>query len=176
MEASDYTSEPSPQTSIEVEDATEQAVEATRPDPAEVVKTAGESESNPVDSVVATLNALESVQVATAGGPGADLPPVKFDRLSVERRVLGHVTDEVDTTALGPRNTLAALTYALVRDRNTTHAAGGNPRFEVDGMSVAESAQAVLDYLDDLKDAGLLVQRDDGSYEVTEDGLTELRN
>lgn len=88
-----------------------------------------------------------------------------FDRLSTTRRVLGHVTDEVDVDALGPRNTLSALAYGLATDANT--AISGDPD---------EVASEVQEHLDALTEAGLLNVRKNGSYEVTAAGLTELRN
>jgi len=145
-------------------------------DPAEVVAAAADAAGNdPVDAAVAALDALQGIQVTVGGGPGAELPPVKFPRTSVERRVLGHVTDEVDLTALGPRNTLAALTYALVRDRNTTHPAGENAKLDTDGATTAQSAQLVLEHLQRLEDEGL-VEEDAGHYTVTDAGWTELRS
>lgn len=88
-----------------------------------------------------------------------------FDRLGVTRRVLGHVTDEVDVDAVGPRNTLEALSYGLATDANTP----------LHGTST-EVAPEVQEHLDSLVEAGLLKVRKDGSYEVTAAGLTELRN
>lgn len=88
-----------------------------------------------------------------------------FDRLSVTRRVLGHVTDEVDIDAFGPRNTLEALSYALASDLNTP--LHGTP---------TEVAPEVQRHLDKLADAGLIKQRADDSYALTGAGLTELRN
>lgn len=134
-------------------------------------------ESNGNAAVQEAVAALQSFSEATVTAPGyvepENLPPVKFDRLSVERRVLGHITDEVDRDHLGPRNTLAALTHALMNDRHTTHPAGENARLDVSG-SVAEIAQTILGHLDALKDAGLVVQREDGSYKLTKAGHTEL--
>jgi hypothetical protein len=43
-----------------------------------------------------------------------------LDRLSTERRVLAHVTAEVDQTYLGPQNTVRAITFALLRDPHTS--------------------------------------------------------
>lgn len=130
--------------------------------------------SDTVAEAVAAIDAAAELQVTAAGGPGADLPPVKLDREGVERRVLGHITDEEDTSALGPRNTLAALTYAIVRDQNTTNPPAGKPRLDVDGLSTAEAAQAVLDILELLIGEGLVKQRKDGSYELTDAGHLEL--
>lgn len=82
----------------------------------------------------------------------------KFDRLGVERRVLGHVTDE-DHLGRGPRNTLARLDQELIEDPHTSYA--GN-------------VEQLQRYVDDLVDAGLLAAREDGSYAVTDAGLFEL--
>lgn len=114
------------------------------------------------------------LQVMVGGSAGAELPEVVFDRLSIERRVLGHITDEVDFSPLGPRNTLAALTQALMTDRHTTNPPPGQPRLDVDGLTVAEVAQAILEHLDRLVDAGLVEQLADESYVLTEDGVREL--
>jgi len=129
---------------------------------------------NAAAQAAAVLDAHRIQITAPSTGEDADLPPVKFDRLSVERRVLGHVTDEVNITALGPRNTLAAITYDLMTDRNTTHPPSTHPRLEVDGVSTEEIAAAVLAHLTALQDAGLLEARADGTYAVTEAGHLEL--
>jgi hypothetical protein len=61
------------------------------------------SEADSVAGVAA--QAIISSQVAVAitspGDPSADAPPVVFDRLSVERRVLGAITDELHSDRLG---------------------------------------------------------------------------
>lgn len=114
--------------------------------------------------------------VTVAGAAGAELPEVAFDRLSVERRVLGHITEDVDQSWIGPRNTLAALTQALMTDRHTTSPPPGLPRLDVDGVSVAEVAQTVLEHLERLVDAGLVEQHADGSYALTDAGVHELAN
>lgn len=88
----------------------------------------------------------------------------KFDRLSVTRRVLGHVTDEVDVSALGPRNGLEALAYAIATDAHTP----------VHGTPI-EVAPEVQKHLDLLVEAELL-QRRGNVYALTDAGLTELRN
>jgi hypothetical protein len=135
------------------------------------------TEQDPVQIAAASVRAAAEaiVRVTAPVHPGdAGLPPTAFDRLSVERRALGHITDEVDVTALGPRNTLAALTYALMTDANTTHPPAGLPRLDVDGATVEQVAQAVLDLLSRLVGAGLASQRPDGSYAVTEAGVAEL--
>lgn len=122
----------------------------------------------------AIAGSLARVQVTVAGGPGAILPATHFPRLSLERRVLGHVTDEVDETEFGPRNTLAALTRALMTDRNTTNpATPEHGRLDVE-RPVVDVAQSVLDVLAALQAAGLVSQREDGSYAVTDAGRVEL--
>src|SRR5258708_785843 len=134
----------------------------------------GQVAQTPVEQAAAALAALEtSVGVSAPGEPG-DLPPVKFDRTSVHRRILGHITDETNVTALGPRNTLAALTYDLVRAVNRTHPPPGRPRLEVEGKNSTEVAQLVYDHIDALIDAGLVVQREDGTYAMTDEGHLEL--
>ncbi len=82
-----------------------------------------------------------------------------FDRLSVERRVLGHVTED-DHVGRGPRNTIDRLRLELEEDPNTRY--GG-------------SVEQLQDYLDALEEAGL-VEQADGVYAVTEAGRVELAN
>jgi hypothetical protein len=83
-----------------------------------------------------------------------------FDRASVQRRVLGHITDE-NHVGRGPRNTADRLSQELDEDPNSSFVA------DEDDM------QAILD---ELEDAGLVAARDDGTYEVTEPGRIELAN
>jgi hypothetical protein len=83
----------------------------------------------------------------------------RFPRLSVTRRVLGHITPEVDHDDLGPRNTLNALTVGLISDPHTE-------------ISYPEQVQP---YLDDLVESGL-VSEHAGTYQVTEAGWRELTN
>jgi hypothetical protein len=89
-----------------------------------------------------------------------DFEPV-LDRLSTERRVLGHITDE-DHMGRGPRNTTERLALELAEDPNSA------VEFDEEG--------AVQDMLDTLVEAGLIEQRDDGTYALTELGFTELAN
>lgn len=89
---------------------------------------------------------------------GANYEPV-FPRLSVTRRVLGHITPEIDKQELGPRNTLRALTAGLIADPHTE-------------ISYPEQ---VPPYLDDLVRTGLASEAD-GVYAVTEAGWRELMN
>ena len=135
-------------------------------------------EPSEVDKALAALDDFEvALKVSTGQKDGhAEMPEVVLDRLSVERRVLGHITDEVEFTALGSRNTLAALTYSLMRDRNTTNAPPPNPSLDIKGKSVGEVAQAILDILTDLVSKGLAEVREDGAYALTELGHTELAN
>lgn len=131
------------------------------------------------DPVAAALDALKTaaaVEITVAGGPGADLPKVVLGRESVERRVLGHVTDEVDRDALGPRNTLAAIYHAVSTDRNTTNPPNDKPRLNLDGLDVAQALQVVHDILEHLVTVGLLEQREDTSYALTDLGHYELAN
>ena len=82
-----------------------------------------------------------------------------FPRTSVTRRVLAHITPEVDRTDLGPRNTLPALTAGLISDDHT---------------EIAHPEQ-VQPYLDALVAAGL-VSEHAGTYQVTDAGWRELMN
>ena len=88
-----------------------------------------------------------------------DFKPV-LDRFSVERRVLGHVSDE-DHMGRGPRNTVERLALELSEDPYAKYA--GN----------FDQMQA---YLDDIEEAGLIEKRDDDTYALTEAGFTELAN
>ena len=125
-------------------------------------------------AAAAAINAAQAtIELTVGGAPGAELAECVFDRLSVERRVLGHITDEVDADALGPRNTLAALTYALMRDPNTTRPVG-RPKLDIDGATLEQVATLVDEHLQRLVAAGLAAQREDGSFELTEAGHTEL--
>lgn len=124
--------------------------------------------------VKAAAGAITEITAPTVPGV-AELAPVVFGRLSIERRVLAFITDGY-TVPLGPRNTLAALTYDLMRDPHTTHPPEPNGRLEVDGRTVEEVAETVLGYLTALIDAGLVEQREDGSFEVTDAGRDELSN
>lgn len=134
------------------------------------------SAPDPVQSAMeALVGAQVAVDITTGGGPGAVLPEVKFPRLSFARRVLGHVTDEVDETAYGPRNTLAALTRGLTMDRHTTNPSNPDAeRFDITHSTLEQQIQGVLDQLIALGEAGLVSQHADGSYHVTEAGHTEL--
>jgi hypothetical protein len=134
-----------------------------------------QTQPTPAQAAAAAIAGAEArVRVTTGGGPGAKLPESKFPRLSLERRVLGHVSDEVDETEFGPRNTLAALTRALMTDRNTINVpTSDHGSLDVSG-TVAETAQRVLDVLTALEGAGLVVQRGDDSYALTDDGVKEL--
>lgn len=128
--------------------------------------------------ITAALNAIESSAAASLTAPGYTdedaLPPVKFPRLSVERRVLGHITDETDGSPLGARNTLAALTEALMRDPNTTRPRGGMAEALPIDRPLEDTATHILAMLTALTDAGLVEQREDGSYQVTDAGHVEL--
>ena len=83
----------------------------------------------------------------------------KFPRESMQRRALGHVTDE-DHLGRGPRNTAARLQQELVEDVN----------------SPFEDDDDVQELLDDLEASGLVQQDDDGVYRVTDAGQVELAN
>jgi hypothetical protein len=82
-----------------------------------------------------------------------------FPRTSVTRRVLGHITDEVDKTELGPRNSLAAITAGVIAD----------PHTEI------HHEEQVPPYLDAIVDSGLATFHA-GVYTVTEAGWRELMN
>lgn len=84
-----------------------------------------------------------------------------FDRLGTERRVLGQITDD-DHVGRGPRNTVERLSVELAEDPYTA-------------IEFNEE-DAVQGHLDALEEAGLVEKREDGTYGVTEAGLTELVN
>jgi hypothetical protein len=83
----------------------------------------------------------------------------KFARESMQRRALGHVTDD-DHLGRGPRNNAARLQQELVED--------GNSPFDDD--------DDVQELLDDLEASGLVTRSDDGIYSVTDAGRVELAN
>jgi hypothetical protein len=140
------------------------------------------SEADSVSGVAA--QAIISSQVAVAitspGDPSADAPPVVFDRLSVERRVLGAITDELHSDRLGARNSLPAIADFLITDPNTTHPPPPNPRLDIDGLTLGEQVQLVLNHLDALIDAGLVARDGDvadpaHTYHLTDAGRMELQ-
>ena len=108
----------------------------------------------------------------------------RFARDSVHRRVLGSITDETDLTQLGARNTVPALAYFLARDTDTpqitplskTELQLRAPGQQVNTGSAPVAEDQVEAVLEQLVKAGLVVQRDDGSYQHTDAGVVELRN
>jgi hypothetical protein len=84
-----------------------------------------------------------------------------LDRTGTERRVLGHISDE-EHVGRGPRNTAERLAQELAEDPGTA--------IEFDELTVVQG------HLDTLVGAGLIEQRDDGTYALTELGFTELAN
>jgi hypothetical protein len=84
----------------------------------------------------------------------------QFDPLGTTRRVLAFVTDEEH---LGrPRNTVAVITEDMASD----------PFSAVE----YDEDDAVQKHLDQLQEAGLVEQRDDGTWAKTEAGLVEGQN
>ena len=88
-----------------------------------------------------------------------DYEPV-LDRYSIERRVLGYITD-MEHGGTGPRNTVQALAIWVAHDEHA-------PIYNGDEDEMQE-------YVDTLVDAGLVVEEDD-RYRLTEAGLVELVN
>ena len=84
-----------------------------------------------------------------------------FDPAGTTRRVLGHITDE-DHVGRGGRNTTARLAQELAEDPFTAIGGGQDDQ--------------VQKHLDDLVEAGLVEERDDGTYGVTDAGRVELAN
>lgn len=81
-----------------------------------------------------------------------------FDRLGTTRRVLGHITDD-DHIGRGPRNTLERLVQELAEDPHTIY---HGDQWDMVDMLIA------------LMDAGLVDQRPDETYVVTDAGRYEL--
>lgn len=120
--------------------------------------------------------------VTTPDGPlPDDAAPVVFDRLSVERRILCGVSDEHYSDQLGARNNLPAIADWAINDPNTTNPPPPNGRLDIQGLTLAQQVQLVLDNLNRLIKAGL-VERDGDlndpahTYRVTEAGTAELAN
>jgi hypothetical protein len=85
-----------------------------------------------------------------------------FPRESHTRRVLGTITDEEDAQAGGvPRNTRDAVARVMVPDETSP--------------KITEQAHVDAEF-DALAEAGLIEQRDDGSYGLTRAGWVELSN
>jgi hypothetical protein len=113
--------------------------------------------------------------------PPDDLPEVHFPRLSVERRVLGAINDGWHSDRLGPRNSLPALADFLITDPSTVNPSPPNARLEIEGLALADQVQLVLDNLERLIEAGLVVRvgdiNDPGhTYHLTDAGTTELES
>jgi hypothetical protein len=133
--------------------------------------------STPVDVALAEILGAESVTrlaLTTGGGPGAALPPVKFDRKSTVRRVLAAITDEVAGGGFGPQNTLGALAFHLANDSNVTKPQGDAEAWDIEGKTMRQCVEEVLALLEQLVEAGLVKQNADGSYERTEEGQAEV--
>jgi hypothetical protein len=136
-------------------------------------------------AAAAAQSITQSAAGVTVTTPEGELPAeaasVKFDRLSVERRVLCAVSDELYSERLGPRNSLPAIAEFLITDPNTTHPPPPNARLEVAGLALADQVQLVLDNLERLIDAGLVTREGDvnnpaHTYHVTEAGVTEMQS
>lgn len=82
-----------------------------------------------------------------------------FPRTSTARRVLGHITDEVDRSELGPRNTAHAIAAGVIRDPHTD----------------IHHEEQLQPFLDALVDTGLASEHE-GVYTITEAGWRELMN
>lgn len=150
------------------------------------------SESQPVEAPEAPAPSPAAAAAAAITGsrlaaqittpPGDlpdDAPPVKFDRLSVERRVLGTVNDDLYTEQLGSRNNLASIADFLLTDPHTTHCQPPNERLNVEGLTVEQAVGLVLEKLENCVQAGLLERRGDvndpaHTYHLTEAGCAEL--
>lgn len=137
-------------------------------------------------AAAAAAQAIMSGQaVAAVSTPGGLLPedaaPVKFDRLSVERRILCAVCDDHYSDRLGKRNSLAAIADWAINDINTTSPPPPNARLDVAGLTLADAVQKVLDCLERLISAGLVERQGDvddpaHTYHRTEAGDVELQS
>lgn len=118
-------------------------------------------EGHEVTEVTAEMNAENPLAVnIPPGQPGAYEP--KFVRESVTHRILAHITDENDLLGgvYAPRNTPDMVGKAVIPDKDT---------------AVSTQEQVETEFAK-LKEAGLIEQRDDGSYGKTRDGWVELVN
>ena len=96
-----------------------------------------------------------------------DYVPV-FDREGVTHRVLAQITDLVDgPSGNRPRNTITALAWGLIPDPCAPGIAG--PTLE-------HGEAQVQTEVDKLINAGFVVERSDGTLEITDDGMVELCN
>ena len=92
----------------------------------------------------------------------------KFEPLSVTHRVLAHITDLVDgPSGSRPRNTVDAMAFSLIAEP----AAPG-----ISGPTLELAEAQVQTEVDKLTDAGFVIQRDDGTLALTDDGKIELSN
>lgn len=112
----------------------------------------------------------------------ADYEP-HFDRLGGARRLLGHITDEVDDHRVGPRNTIPALALDLATEPSSTQFPHpSTTALRLNGVNVElpegtrTTEQQVEELLERLIAAGLVERRDGGTYAVTDAGWIELRN
>lgn len=145
-------------------------------EPAHDAQDALSADASEVERALAQITDAETTASISVGQQSGtyDYPPVKVDRLSIERRVLGHITDEVEHSAIGSRNTLAALTYSISRDLNTTNPKDPTlPRLSTEG-GLGGIAQRIAEHIETLVGHGLVEKRDDGSYALTDAGHKEL--
>ena len=115
----------------------------------------------------------------TARCPTTRQPSTSTD-LSVERRVLCAITNELYSERLGARNTLPAIAAFLLNDPNTTSPPPPNARLNIQGLTLEQQVQLILDHLNRLITAGLILR--DGNinnpahtYHLTDSGIAELQ-
>lgn len=105
----------------------------------------------------------------------------KFDRQSVHRRVLQALTDEVDADVYGPRNSVPALGAHFANDPHTPQVNAPSAtemarRYILLPKGAVTAESQVADHLHELIGAGLVEQRNDGTYALTDAGRVELVN
>lgn len=123
---------------------------------------------------------LSDEQIKTLGVAAVDYDP-RVPRESIERRVLGHISDE-QHVGRGPRNTIPRLALELAEDP-ATMGVGQVVDVGVQGEPPKwrwVSHEGDIDRIDamvrTLVKVGLVERRGDGTLAVTEAGRVELAN
>jgi hypothetical protein len=119
-------------------------------------------EASGTDVEARTLDEVTAESRAEDPHAREDYEP-KFSRDSYTRRVLAFTTDQEDSTATPepgavPRNTPFAIMWSMRTDHP------------------GKTEENVHDELLKLVEAGMVQQRDDGTFALTDDGHVELKN